>query len=405
VIHQIAIPLLVLFLLIGNSQAQPALTVELQNRISPIGYASRVVMALHAQSWHWMQAAENQCELSLEIELRISDATGTVLYEAEYTEIITRTEAECFRGTGQPQVVLEKTIAAEPGTYKLESLITDKSGNKAHTVQEISIYTGQQNQPLLSDISLYWSANTTHLQPWLGLLPPQAATEIILSVDCKLPVRKPYRVRAMLFQQENPEADELADRYQIVYQQTQSTENVNTQQQTEFRFSLKDLKPADYLIEVFLLDEQGVVHERRHPIRIPWNRYNEIYQEVPRSIDQLQAICPAETYRDMLSLPAGSSVQSDAFTRFWTARSPVQTEQSISHYYQQVFQADSLFREGSVAGYHTDRGIAFLQLGMPSEQQAFLASGERYLIWKYRSLNHQLVFHSENQTWKLIPLH
>jgi GWxTD domain-containing protein len=221
---------------------------------------------------------------------------------------------------------------------------------------------------------------------------PDSAQTVTVQVDTRLNAGKPWRLRAMIFQLENTENDELADRYRSIYQQTVTTSIGTTEQQFEFQFDLRELVPATYLIEVFLLGDSGISLERQATFRLPWYGYTRILNQASTSFQQLSAIYPISVEH-----PHPNAVE--LLAQFWHEREGINVEQATFQYYQSVAVVDTLFAEPSIPGTQTDRGQTYLAFGPPINQEYVRLGNQQFLLWKYPSHNYARLFKLNGSHW------
>ncbi len=115
-------------------------------------------------------------------------------------------------------------------------------------------------------------------------------------------------------------------------------------------------------------------------------------------LSQVRYIITPKEKKEFLSLKTPQE-RKRFMEEFWKARDPdpsTPENEFKEAYMKRLRMADKLFREGSVPGWETDRGMVYILLGPPSERYAQpvanLPNYKGYEIWVYESRGFRVVF-------------
>jgi len=115
-------------------------------------------------------------------------------------------------------------------------------------------------------------------------------------------------------------------------------------------------------------------------------------------LSQVKYIITAKEKKEFLSLKTPEE-RKRFIEEFWRARDPdpsTPENEFKEAYMRRLRIADKLFREGSVPGWETDRGMVYILLGPPSERYvqplSNLPNYKGYEIWVYENRGFRVVF-------------
>lgn len=166
---------------------------------------------------------------------------------------------------------------------------------------------------------------------------------------------------------------------------------------------LFELPRGDYLLELFLYDEDSLIAEQNSRFHLPWNRLKEVFLDLNRSIEQMAYVCPAEELARIKS-PEDMEEKLRRFQAFWEARNEpggLSRTEALESYYGRIFHAEEFFGEGNTPGWKTLRGKTHVLYGPPENQMQQSWKGRVYELWDYPGRNLRFVFVQEGERWVL----
>ena len=125
-----------------------------------------------------------------------------------------------------------------------------------------------------------------------------------------------------------------------------------------------------------------------------------ILNDLDNSIQMMQYIAPEARLNEILQKDSVLVKQAEFF-KTWERLYPGEAQEKMESYYQKVYVADQLYKEGDRPGWQTDRGKIFILYGAPESQEVEI-SGKIYKRWTYPRWSLSFLFEERNQNWILL---
>jgi GWxTD domain-containing protein len=173
--------------------------------------------------------------------------------------------------------------------------------------------------------------------------------------------------------------------------------------QLQQSLDVNDLPHGEYLLEIYLYQEDSLVAEANRSFFIDWKYLGSVFGNLHQSIDMMAWIASPETIIALKQIKDADE-QLASFLDFWGKRANPSREtalDAIERYYARVFYANENFSEAT-PGWQTDRGKAIALYGPPDHQSSLKFNGQLFEIWTYSKWGMRFLFRNDEGTMRRV---
>lgn len=356
-----------------------------------------------------MHIEEGTGTLLADVNIRIGfreESSKRILVEKNLNEKITHD----FLAGGNA-FFKEYAFALPDGSYEVSLEVRDRISGRTH----LALLSYDCN-PLGKAIGL---SDITLTQEFGGVLTPQPLLgdhvkanpeRLTFRVDVYAPQATLLTARAILYQRRpgNRRQGDDADRLNVSHYASLSQLNEiipaakGVTVYTD-HISLKDLPHGEYLLEVFLYQDEKLIAEKNRKFLIDWKHMKDVFGDLNQAIDMMVHIA-SDDVRASLQAITDTDAKQEAFRDFWRRRSDPNREsglEALERYYERIFYAIDNFAEDR-PGWKTDRGRTYVLYGPPDTKGSLEIGGDIYEAWSYERWNLKFLFHHEESRLRLV---
>ncbi len=309
-----------------------------------------------------------------------------------------------FRADGQPGYKLQDQFVCYPGQalpllknyqlpagkYQLEVHFNDSDLPSLELPFECM---DKKQDPFLSDVYL-----STFAFPKIG---PKAfhlsrigANSGQLFFHCELLSRRHQLLtaRAVLYRERQQGFEAKATVFTSIQQENKVLTLAEGKAIFEGELLLKGLSSGNYLLEIFIFEDDQLLRERSVRFSLDWQGHEALMAQIDEAIQMLTPIASQEDIHRLLALP-DAGAKRNAFEAWWQQYAGDNISEKMATYYEKLLEADSLF-DDSLPVWQSDRAKAYLFYGKPIRRE-LVKNGTRYERWYYEEWDLLLWFKAE----------
>jgi GWxTD domain-containing protein len=374
-------------------------------------------LSVKGNSVNYSKNANGKFQGSIEITLRVSDATGI-----KYTDKYNLLSPEVADTSNlQFSFIDQQRIPMANGKYKVEMAIHDRSNaDKSFNVSQMVSLEYYNNIAAVSDIQFVDSYSKTteptilsksgyDLVPYVDNFFPNAMKSLrfyaeVYNTD-KIMGTSPY---LLSFFVESAESKLVIENMKGFTKQNPEKVNVLLRE-----LPISDLPSGNYNLVVEVRNQQNELiavnsayFQRSNVVMLGadndfskvniQNTFASYITNKDTLIDHINSLTPIansleETFLNNQMKLADVKLMQQFFYDFWSRRSPVNPEKAWMDYHTEVLKVNNEYGTKIIKGYNTDRGRVYLKYGAPNTitKNDNEPSAYPYEIWHYYKLENQ----------------
>lgn len=291
-----------------------------------------------------------------------------------------------------------------PGRYVVEVEIEDRKANSYYSLQLPEPFRVHADREVsLSDIFLapdrQWEA--PFARPLLQATVPFDRERLYYCMELQAQGYEVLTVRAVLYQESQPQAGTLTTAYQSLQQTNRVTYFAGSQSQV-FRdtLDLASLPGGEYMIQVLVYDDDAFLVDEKTWFVKGGDIKQRIFTNLDRSIRMMRYLVPEIKLRTLLET-RDQPVKRVEFLKIWERLYGEAAEHEMEAYFEKVYATIDRYSEPNTPGWLTDRGRIFIQYGEP-RVRALDIDGQAYVRWTYARWALSFLFEKRNQSYFLV---
>jgi GWxTD domain-containing protein len=335
--------------------------------------------------WHstdlFYIAHQSACRAQLRIQVQLRQEGAAVILDREFIATFSADTAGPYHTIGH-EVSWRARFPLPDAPYRLELGVYDlENGASFHRHLD---YIHRKPSPMgydLSDLAL-WAGSVEII----GRDVPPQTSALTTQFQVSAQKRKTATLRTILYASSATQSQSDVQQFVSKYQQTtvaQLTIGTNAFTQS---LPLSGLPPGDYLVEVYLFDQQQLLAEVTRPITLRWDGLKQVLANLPMAIEQMKYIASSQQRNNLLRI-TDPQAQKDAFISYWkqlNEQADEYPEAALERYYQRLNWANERYTTRQRPGWDSPRGKALILYGRPLDSAQVIASnGRRYQKWIY----------------------
>jgi GWxTD domain-containing protein len=277
-----------------------------------------------------------------------------------------------------------------PGTYKINTLLTDKDSRAEFTSENILIIKDFTRRPVLSDLMLV--GKRTVIEGSSKII-PNVSRDIITEKEGVPLFYEVYADSASEYIVEYT----ISNEEEVVFSDSERRKFEKGSNQVFYTIDSISLNIGKFLVkaEVKNTDDETLSSSSKSFLS-RWEGVPSTITDLDKAVDQLVYIANPDEISHIEDAE-NRSEKTKRFVEFWKKRdtNPADEYNAIfNEYFNRVAFANENFTSYSIEGWRSDRGMVLIILGIPDniDRHPFEYYSKPYEVWQYYDLNRSFLF-------------
>ena len=282
-----------------------------------------------------------ECQLNFIINVTFKNENNLILLEDECQRVVYErdTARHCEERSNPSQWLFQKTYGQLPnGKYKLYITINEYYNKKIELIEkEITIQQTANPSIDISEITLTTASST----PLITNVYPYTTQQVDYQFQFYSQTAQTLHLKYILFFKEKIKEVELARKYISVEQTNKLVSFEKGVTHLKASFDLKGLEAGEYLIQIYVSDEKGVLIETNKLFYWEWQGLHTVFENLNQSIKQLEFVANQSTINQLLSI-SNPETKLNQFLTFWKSQNSSPTDyptEAMEIYYKKLYTA------------------------------------------------------------------
>lgn len=305
----------------------------------------------------------------------------------------------------------EYEFEVSPGNFEIIIEIQDRIGKRTYLESSPFICRNMNSDVAISDPVLVQEfGGAMAARPLLGEHITSAPDHLSMNLNVFSKTSNFFRARTVLYRKQSNIQTGPTDTERIRSSQYLTMSQFNAVVDARNRIGtlrqsldLNELPHGEYLVEVYLYQDDELVGEASRSFTIDWKFLRDVFGDLPKAIEMMEWVASPSKIGN-LSKIKNADEQLQSFMDFWETKANPGREtamDAIERYYSRIFYANQNFNE-EIEGWRTDRGKTLVLFGQPEHQSSVSFSGRLYEAWSYTRWGIRFLFRNDDGVMRRI---
>ncbi len=387
--------------------AHPQFNTSLLN-IREGNYNTRLLLSLEPSLFH---INEQSGELRTDLLLRVSFRAMPRGQVSLMRQIIIQARPDFLSGVDP--FFYQFLFEVPAGSYSAVLEIEDNLSGRTY-LEEIPFISRDMNAPIsVSDpILVQEFGGAMAARPLLGEHITSGPDHLSMSLDVFAKEGSFFTARTVLYRKQSntftgPTDTERiqSNRYLTMSQFNAVVDARKGTGKIQQSLDLNELPHGEYLVEVYLYQDDALVAEASRSFTIDWKFLKNVFGNLPQAIEMMEWVASSEKISSLLKIK-NADEQLQEFMEYWSTKANPGRENAmdaIERYFSRIFYANTNFRE-DIAGWKTDRGKTLVLFGQPDHQSSVKFNGRLFEAWSYTRWGMRFLFRNDDGIMRKIAV-